>query len=114
MVEDRALQSVNNAIAKIPINKRLFHGARFSLVSNLVLTAGLHETNEDLDDYLDVITKSVEFIGPATTSLSVPWTKFLSHRVPTNLDLEVISCDIEGYCSGAKLSQTPRWLSYRS
>jgi hypothetical protein len=54
MVEDRALESVNNAIAKIPINKRFFHSALFSLASSLVLTTGLHETNEDLDDYLDV------------------------------------------------------------
>jgi hypothetical protein len=89
MVEDKALESVNNSIANTPINKRLFHGARFSLASNLVLTTGLHETNEDLDDYLDIITKSVEFIGPATASLSVPWTKFLLHGVPTYLDLEV-------------------------
>jgi hypothetical protein len=111
MVEDKALESVNNAIANTPINKRLFHGARFSLASNLVLTTGLHETNEDLDDYLDVITKSVEFIGPATASLSVPWTKFLLHGVPTHLDLEVIRRDVEGYCSGAKLGQTPRWLA---
>jgi hypothetical protein len=82
------------------------------MASNLVLTTGLHdETNEDLDDYLDVITKSVEFIGPATASLSVPWTKFLLHGVPTQLDLEVIRCDVTGYCSGAKLGQTPRWLA---
>jgi hypothetical protein len=58
-----------------------------------------------------VIIKSVEFIGLATASLSVPWTKFLLHGVPTHLDLEVIRCDVEGYCSGAKLGQTPRWLA---
>jgi hypothetical protein len=103
--------SINNAIAKTPINKRLFHGACFSLASSLVLTTSLHETNEDLDDYLDIITKSVEFIGPATASLSVPWTKFLLYEVQTHLDLEVISREIEGYFSGAKLGQTPRWLA---
>jgi hypothetical protein len=82
--------------------------------SNLVLTTGLHENNEDLDDYLGVITKSVEVIGPATASLSVPWTKFLLHGVPTHLDLELIRRDVEGYCSGAMLGQTPRWLATSS
>jgi hypothetical protein len=32
MVEDKALERVNNAIANTLINKRLFHGARFSLI----------------------------------------------------------------------------------
>jgi hypothetical protein len=113
-VEGRALESVNNAIAKTLINKRLFHGARFSLASNLVLTTGLHETNEDLDDYLDVITKSVEFIRPATASLSVPWTQFLLHGVPAHLDLEVIRRDVEGHCSSSKPSQTPRWMATKA
>jgi hypothetical protein len=40
IVEDKALESVNNAIAHTPINKRMFHGARVSLTSNLVLTTG--------------------------------------------------------------------------
>jgi hypothetical protein len=74
-------------------------------LSVLVPQPPLHE---DLDDYLDVIRKLVEFIGPETASLSVPWTKFLLHGVPTRLDLEVIRHDVEGYCSGAKLGQTPR------
>jgi hypothetical protein len=47
MVEDRAFESVNNALANTAINKRLYHGTRFSLALNLVLTTGLHETNED-------------------------------------------------------------------
>jgi hypothetical protein len=37
-VGDRALETVNNAPAKTPINKRLFHDSRFSLAPNLVLT----------------------------------------------------------------------------
>jgi hypothetical protein len=43
-----------------------------------------------------VIIKSVEFIGPETASLSVPWTEFLLHGVPTHLDLEVTRRDVEG------------------
>jgi hypothetical protein len=56
-VDDKALKMVNSALVNSPIVKRLFYGARFSLASNLVLTTGLHETNEDLGDYLEVIGK---------------------------------------------------------
>jgi hypothetical protein len=104
-VEDNALEMVNSALVNSPIGKRLFYGARFSLASNL------HETNEDLGDYLEVIRKEFTFIGPASATLLVPWTKFLLHGVPTHLDLETIRRDVEGYCSGAKLGQTPRWLA---
>jgi hypothetical protein len=45
-VEDKALKMVNSALVNSPIRKWLFYGARFSLASNLVLTTGLHETNE--------------------------------------------------------------------
>jgi hypothetical protein len=110
-VEDKALEMVNSALVNSPIGKRLFYGARFSLASNLVFTTGLHETNEDLGDYLEVIAKTLTFIGPASATLSVPWTKFLLHGVPTHLELETIRRDVEGYCSGAKLGQTPRWLA---
>jgi hypothetical protein len=58
-----------------------------------------------------MVTKLVGFIRPATASLSVPWTKFLLHEVPTYLDLEVIRRDIEGYGSGAKLGQTSKRLA---
>jgi hypothetical protein len=110
-VEDKALEMVNSALVNSPIGKRLLYGARFSLASNLVLTTGLHETNEDLGDYPEVIGKALTFIGPASATLSVPWTKFLLHGVPTQLDLETIRKDVEGYCSGAKLGHTPRWLA---
>jgi hypothetical protein len=110
-VEDRALEIVNSALFNSPNRKRLFYGSRFRLASSLILTTGLHETNEDLGDYLEVITKALTFIGPASATLPVPWTKFLLHGVPTHLELETIRRDVEGYCSGAKLGQTPRWLA---
>jgi hypothetical protein len=77
----------------------------------LVLTTALHETNKDLGDYLEVIAKALTFIGPASATLSVPWTKFLGHGVPTHLELETIRRDVEGYCPEAKLGQTPGWLA---
>jgi hypothetical protein len=92
-VEDKALEMANSALVNSTIRKRLFYGARFSLASNLVLTTGLHETNEDLE----VIAKALTFIGPASATLSVPWTKFLLHGVPTHLELETIRRDVEGY-----------------
>jgi hypothetical protein len=59
-------------------------------------------------NYLEVISKALTFTGPTSTTLLVPWTKFLLHGVPTHLELEIIQRDIEEYCSGAKLGQTPR------
>jgi hypothetical protein len=87
-MEARDLEMVNSALVNSPIGNRLFHGARFSLASNLVLTTGLHGTNEDLGDYLEIIAKALTFIGPASATLSVPWTKFLLHGYQPILNLE--------------------------
>jgi hypothetical protein len=67
-IEDKALEMVNSALVNSPIRKRLFYGARFSLASTF-LTTGLHETNEDLGGYLEVVIKALTFIGPASATL---------------------------------------------
>jgi hypothetical protein len=58
---------VNSALVNSPIGKRHFYGAHFCL-SNLVLTTGLHEANEDLGDYLEIIVKALRFIGPTSAT----------------------------------------------
>lgn len=108
---DIALEAVNDALEKSTIKKRLFHGARFSIARNMVLTTGLHDTNSDLVDYLDLIETTLSFIGPAKATATTPWSKFLLHGVPTHLQLETIRRDVEAYCNGHKLGQTPRWLA---
>lgn len=108
--EDRALTVVNDRLEISSLKKRLFHGARFSIANNLVLTTGLHDCNSDLVGYLADIEDSLAFIGPATATISAPWSKFLLHGVPTHLALETIRRDVEAYCHNHKLGQTPRWL----
>jgi hypothetical protein len=110
-IEDQALEAVNNALVKTAVQKRIFHGARFSLSNNLIFTTGLHDTNENLAGYLTTIEDSVKFIGIGNAALLAPWTKFLLHGVPTQLDLATIRRDVENYCPGVKLGQTPRWLA---
>ena len=99
---------MNNAIKKTTIGKRLFLTARFSLARNLILTTGLHDTNADLAGYLVTIEDALGFIGQPNASLSAPWSKFLLHGVPTQLDLASIRRDVENNCPGVKLGQTPR------
>jgi hypothetical protein len=109
--EDQALEAVNTALAATQLQRRLFHGAKFSLAKNLVLTTGLHETNENLAGYLVTIEDSLRFILNGSAKLQEPWTKFLLHGVPTKLDLDTIRRDVENYCPTVKLGQTPRWLA---
>jgi hypothetical protein len=75
------------------------------------LTIGLYDSNEDFAEHLSIIKKAVEFIGPATTTLPAPWTKFLLHGVSTCMDLEIIRRDTEAFIPGRALGQTPRWLA---
>jgi hypothetical protein len=109
--EDKALNIVNDALAKSPIKKKLFHAARFSLARNLILTMGLHDHNTDFVGSLSYIEDALSFLGKAKAQLRQPWTKFLLHGVPTSLDLETIRNSVEEYCQGVKLGQTPRWLA---
>jgi hypothetical protein len=110
-IEDKALKLVNTALLTSDLKKRAFCGARFSLALNLVLTTGLHDNNAELGEFLPVIVKALEFIGPCTAKLSEPWTKFLLHGVPTDANLEDIREDVERYCPNIQLGQTPRWLA---
>ena len=110
-LQDKALIAVNDVLAKTQLHKRIFHGARFSLSKNLILTTGLHDTNENLAGYLVTIEDSLKFIGSCNAKLCAPWSKFLLHGVPTSMELDVIRRDVEEYCPGAKLGQTPRWLA---
>jgi hypothetical protein len=50
---------------------------------DLVLTTGLHDDNAELEGYLPIIIKALEFIVLCTAKLSELWTKFLLHGVPT-------------------------------
>ena len=109
--EDQALEIVNTALAKSFIGRRLFHGARFSLARNLILTMGLQDCNTDFVGCLSIIEEALQYLGQASASLRVPWTKYLLHGVPSQMELETIRRDVEAYCPGAKLGQTPRWLS---
>jgi hypothetical protein len=109
-IEDKVLKLVNTALLKSGLKKRAFCGARFSLALNLVLTTRLHD-NAELGEFLPVIVKALEFIGPCTVKLSEPWTKFLLHGVSTDVDLEDIREDVERYCPNIQLGQTPRWLT---
>jgi hypothetical protein len=109
-IEDKALKLVNTALLTSDLKKRAFCGARFSLALNLVLTTGLHD-NAELGEFLPVIIKALESIGPCTAKLSEPWTKFLLHGVPTDASLEDIREDVEQYCPNIQLGQTPRWLA---
>jgi hypothetical protein len=108
---DRALTAVNNAMVLSPVKKYVFFGARFSIMDNLILTTALHSSNEGLDEHLETIEKAVNYIGLATARCDAVWSEFLLHGVPTHLELETIRNQVEGYCSGIKLGQTPRWLA---
>jgi hypothetical protein len=74
------------------------------------LTTGLHG-NSGLGEFLPVIVKALESIGPCTARLSEPWTKFLLDGVPTDANLEDIREDVEQYCTNIQLGQLPRWLA---
>jgi hypothetical protein len=65
------------------LKERPFHGARFPITKNLILTTALHETSADLEIYRPIITEALKFIGPAVAKISEPWTKFILHGVPT-------------------------------
>jgi hypothetical protein len=93
------------------LKRRPFFATRFSLASNLILTSGLYDSNEDFAEYLSNIEKAVEFIGPATATLPAPWTKFLFYGIPTYMDLEIIRRDTEAFIPGRALGQTPHWLA---
>jgi hypothetical protein len=110
-IEDKALKLVNTALLISDLKKRAFCGAQFSLALNLVLTTGLHDNNSELREFLPVIVKALEFIGPCTAKLSEPWTKFPLHGVPTDANLEDIREDVERYCQNVQLGQAPRWLA---
>jgi hypothetical protein len=94
-VADKALTEVNSAFLNSDLKKRPFHGARFSIAKNLILTTALHETSADLEIYWSIITEALKFIGPAVAKISEPWTKFILHGVPTYLELEEIHRDVE-------------------
>jgi hypothetical protein len=110
-LEDKALEVVNSEMARTAIQSRIFHSARFSLSRNLILSTGLHTSNENLAGFLTLIEDTLTFIGPASAQLSSPWTKFLLHGVPTQMELSTIRRDVEQYCPSIKLGQTPRWLA---
>jgi hypothetical protein len=110
-IENRALELVNDAMQQSSLKRRPFFTARFSLASNLILTTGLYDSNEDFAEYLSNIEKVVEFVGPATGTLPAPWTKFLLYGVPTCMDLETIRRDTEAFIPGRALGQIPRWLA---
>jgi hypothetical protein len=110
-IEEKALKLVTTALLTSDLKKRAFCGARFSVALNLVLNTGLHDNSSELDEFLSVIVKALEFICPCTAMLSEPWTKFLLHGVPTDANLEDIREDVERYCSNIQLGQTPRWLA---
>jgi hypothetical protein len=76
-IESRALELVNDAMQQSSLKRRPFFASRFSLSSNLILTTGLYDSNEDFAEHLGIIEKAAEFIGPATATLPIPWTKFL-------------------------------------
>ena len=109
--EDKALEKINDALMKSSLNKRIFHGARFTLSNNLIFTTGLYDTNSDLTEHTNVIEETLEFIGIGKATLLAPWTKYLLHGVPTQMDLNTIRRDVESYCPGVKLGQSPRWLA---
>jgi uncharacterized coiled-coil protein SlyX len=109
---DTALNAVNHAMINSKLAKPIFFGARFSMLDNLVLTTALHSSNEGLEEYFEMIETAVTYIGPATARCSGVWTKFLLHGVPTHLELESIRQQVEGYCAGVSLGQTPRWLAH--
>jgi hypothetical protein len=93
------------------LKRRPFFASRFSLASNLILTTGLYDSNEDFAEHLSIIEKVAEFIDPATATLPAPWTKFPLHGVPTCMDLEIIRRDTKAFIPGRALGQTPRWLA---
>jgi hypothetical protein len=107
-IADKALKDVNIALLTSDLKKRAFCGARFSLAMNLVLTTGHHDDNAELEGYLPIIVKALEFIGPCTAKLSEPWTTFLLHGVPTGTHMDDVRDDAERYCPNIKLGQTPR------
>ena len=111
VLEDKALEIVNDALVKSALQLRVFHGARFSLSKNMILSTSLYSTNENLAGYLVTIEEALQFIGPASAKLSAPWSKFLLHGVPTQMDMATVRRDVESYCHTVKLGQTPRWLA---
>jgi hypothetical protein len=54
-IENRVLELVNDAMQQSSLKRRPFFAAHFSLAYNLILTAGLYDSNEDFAGYLSNI-----------------------------------------------------------
>jgi hypothetical protein len=71
-IEDKALKIVNTALLKSDRKKHAFCGAGSPLAMNLVLTIRLYDDNAELEGFLLIINKALEFIGLYISKLSEP------------------------------------------
>jgi hypothetical protein len=71
-IEDKALKLVNIVLLISDLKKCIFCDTHVSLALNLVLTIGLYDNNAKLGEFLPVIVKALELIGPCTAKLFEP------------------------------------------
>jgi hypothetical protein len=93
-----AWKHVNQALVDLKdVKIPPFFSASFSRDSNLVLTTGFNHMNYEA--YLPIICHTLTPIGRCSAYINERWTKFISHRVLTNANMEGICQDIESQYS---------------